>query len=333
MQRKLEVDFTVYGLRISQAYEGSQLSVVQCTEGGIYLGIPICAADLLRIRYRVPVQADTSLPEQDYVDRVLQEEINLFQHCLSLLLAAPWTVLHSEAKLDGDRVVHKRSPRELRFGLRELAARWSEPLISVPYSSVVQDDGWPLLETLVSEFRQMPTALRQRLELPLRWFAKASNELDSVDRLVAFWISFNALYAYKTAGGEVTQIKSYVTRCVDRTIAERYVRRNEADLRSLSAFVKITVQRGQCHIARQLRKLLATNPLDFKLITTKAAVTVYGVRCRLFHGKCDLAAECDKNQIALSERLLSRLLRELLGREMLGHALSGTDFVKWERFG
>jgi len=330
MQRKLEVELIICGLRISQEYQGAELSVVQCSDDFTFFQTSVPGDNCLHVHYRVLVQTNTMLDEQEYVNRVLLEEIDLLLHCLSLFLIYPSCLVGYWAKLDGADVAYRPASRALYPDLHDAAASWSQPLLTSGYSTEIRDDGWPALERLVRKFRQGTTALRQRLKLPLRWFAKASGELSSLDRLVSFWISFNVLYFHAKIRGGRKQIESYVPRWVDRTIAQRYVHSNIEDLRRLSKF-PVTIQFGRRDIAEELKDLLATNPLDCEQIATIAALTIYGIRNWLFHGECDLLAEQDKKQIRVAERLLSSLLRELMAKEMLGHALPSADFVKSAR--
>lgn len=326
MERTLEIDFTTCGIEVYQPYEGTSLSVT--TRKVEYLGehLPNC----IHLQYRVSVAPDTTLSEQEYVNRVLLEEGHLLLQSLSLLLNCPSQYLGHKARLDGIDVKLKLPPQDFPLGLYNVVAMWDRPLTTIRYSSVVHNDRWPLLETLVSEFRQKPTALRKRLTLPLRWFTKAADEMASLDRLVAFWISFNALYAdpYKS---ERDAISSYIKIDVDPFIAQRYVDSNEQLLLILSSFpIEL---RGGRQIAQELAQALKASPRNYTNVVEIAALTIYGIRCALFHGKCDPDSEDDRRHIRVAERLLSRLVRELIAKQMLGYPLTTTKFATQEKLG
>jgi hypothetical protein len=323
----LEIKLIVCGIRISQIYESTSLSVKEC-EGDYWGTRP---EKCLQLQYRVLVESDTKLLKQDYINRVLGEEGDLFIESLSLLLRRPSQLISYKAKLDGAPVEIKLPPQDAPLGLYNLAAKWNWRPLTYGYSSLVHSDGWPLLESLIDGFHQKPMSLRNQLALPLRWFAKGCNEMTSIDRLVALWISFNALYEDSRIKGEQKAIECYIEHNIDCVIAKRYVDKNEKLLRDLSK-LPIVLRGGARQIAQELKKALDTNPKDYTAIITTAVLTIYGIRNNLFHGACDLNSESDRRQIEIGEYLLSPLVSELIAKQMLGEALPTTKFVIEERF-
>jgi hypothetical protein len=325
-ERSLEIDFRMCGIEICQPYTGTNLSVAQREVE--YEGKHLSNCVLLQ--YRISVAPDAALCGQEYVNRVLLEEGDLFLQALTLLLMRPSQLLVHQARLDGVKIKPELPPQDVPLGLYNLIAMWNRPLVTTRYSSVVQDNGWPLLETVVSEFRRRPLAVRNELAIALRWFAKGADEMTSLDRLVAFWISFNALYA-ETAKRELEAIKSYVLDNLDPVIAQRYVDGHEGLLLTLSSFPIELGRTRKRPIAQELAQALKASPRQHSAIVQTAALTVYGVRNNLFHGNYHPHLENNRKQIEVAENLLSRLVREFIAKRMLGYPLPQTRFVSQEK--
>jgi hypothetical protein len=275
------------------------------------------------------VKPNTTLSKQDYINMILSEEIDLFMQSLSLLLKLPSKLIIYEAKLDGITVKYRPPPQSLPFGLYNLAAKWHQ--VPHVYTLSVHNDTWPFLEHMVKELRQKPITDRKQLVLPLHWFAKASNEMTSFDRLIAFWISFNALYLDPKLRNEKEAIKKCIKNNVDRKIAQRYVEKNEPLLKKLSTF---SIQlRPKSKIAQELANLLNSNARNYISIFETTTLTIYGIRNNLFHGEYNLSSRNDFDQIDLAENLLSQLVRELIGKKILGYELPPINFVVTEETG
>jgi hypothetical protein len=95
---------------------------------------------------------------------------------------------------------------------------------------------------------------------------------------------------------------------------------------TLSTF-PIEVRGKKTLIAQDLAEQLKSHPRNLAAIIEDTALTIYGIRSNLFHGKYDLGSELDREHVRLAERLLSKLIRELLAKEMLGHALPTAEFA------
>lgn len=325
MLHKIEIDFLISGIKIEDEYNGRVFSVAKCEV--VYPGDQKLT-NCVRIQYAISIDDDSNLPEQDYINRVLDDEVNSFLYLLSLMLARPSHLVHYTALLDGIKVEMNLPPATLPRGLYNLLDTWSYyPILATsPYFSLVKLDGWALLEDVINEFRKQSVQLRHQLTLPLRWYKKASDETTSLDRLIAYWIAFNSLYEnpIKT---EQDAIKGYLAKNAN-VVAQQYVRANKDLLLDLSNF-NIELGRGanKTPIAQKLSTLLKTSSSDYISIVKIAALTIYAIRNRLFHGAYDPDADEAQEHIEIAERLLSKLLREILAQQILGYLLPATKFV------
>ncbi|RLI52480.1 MAG: hypothetical protein DRP09_17840 [Candidatus Thorarchaeota archaeon] len=324
----LEIDFTISGIEVSQPYKSDLLSASACKVEFRGQQLTNC----IELQYHVPVAAEPTISGQEYVNKVLMEEGDLLLQCFSLLLVQPSQMLFYKARLDGNSVELRPPAREMPPGLYNLVAAWRPPLVTYGYSSIVDNAGWPLLETLLRKFRRQPMGLRRVLALPLRWFAKGSDEMTSLDRLIAFWISFNALYE-NTDKSEQEAIKSYVQSSMDSTMSQRFVERNKQALETLSSYPIEVGRRRKRPIAQELAQLLKTRPRNYIAVVETAALTVYGVRNTVFHGGYDPVLEDHRIQVGISEQLLSRLTKELIAKQILGYPLPLVKFVTQQTFG
>jgi hypothetical protein len=327
MRHELKVEYIICGVEIDHSYEGPCISVVKCEIKDDDRRYTNCVG----IQYRVSVESDDTPLERSDVNRMIMEEAEPLPQCLSLLLARPSHLLNYETRLDGERVKLELPPRNAPLGLYGLATLWNwrpSPEIQRYYSRV-PEDGWPILEDLMSEYRKRPIATRRRLTIPLRWFAKASSELSGLDRLAAYWISFNSLYQDPNRR-EQEAIERYLGANLDISIAQRYVRDNDSLLSCLSS-LPITLRHGKVKIAEELNALLKAASRDYLAIAEKATLVIYGIRNSLFHGDYDPASDTDQQQVGTAERSLSLLLKEIIACHILSRPLSTTRFVAEEK--
>lgn len=315
MERLLEIRLIVCGIKVYEPYEGNLFTLKQCEVdcSGAHL------SNCVQFDYSVTVKADPSVSGQEYVNRVLEREVGLFQQSLSLLLMRPSHLITYEAKLDGVGVKYKPFPQHAPLGLYSLASMWRRLPDPLGYSvSVRGSNGWNLLEYMISNYRQRPVIVSRRLALPLCWFTKGSNEFRISDRLVAFWISFNALYANPQIHNERDSIENYIKN-MDSVMAQRYANDNKGLLEILSQFsIEPRRRKGKQKIAQDLAVLLRVSPQDYIALVRTTALTIYGIRNNLFHGVYDPDSENDQKHISTAEHLLSPLVRELIAKEMLG---------------
>lgn len=185
----------------------------------------------LEVKYQVEMSPNRGSDQQAYVNRVLEQYITPFEVCLALLFTYPIKLMGYRAELDGEVVRFVSPPQRVgnlfTYGSQLHALRTSrEPAY---YWEQVTNEMWEMLELLLQEFQKKALADRVSLELPLHWFHKGSEEETRVDRLIALWIAFNALYEpYKTRSERLA-----IGACMDAIlsldagIAERFFGRKE----------------------------------------------------------------------------------------------------------
>lgn len=314
MERSLEIQLIVCGIKLEEPYEGQLFAIKKC-EVISYSGEPM--PDCVQFDYKVSVKADPSVCEQQYINRVIPREVDLFLQSLSLLIRRPSHLIRNKAKLDG--VAVEPEPLQQHAPMLYNLARMFNQGVLIPsgLSTCPLRDFWGLLENTISSYRQKRDDVSRRLTLALRWFKKGNDELDSSDRLVAFWISFNALYNERDSERE--SIKKYIRNNTDSVMAQRYANDYKKLLNDLS---QLPIElRGGLKIAQELAASLKDKAQNYIEIVEKTALTIYGVRNNLFHGKYDLDSIGDQRRIATAEDLLSSLVRELIVKEMTGKTL------------
>jgi len=325
MEHILEAQYIICGVEVDDRYDGACMSVAKCSvehEDNAY-------TNCIQIQYCATVESDATIFSQADINRLIMEEAEPLPQCFSLLLAHPSYLLCCEARIDGKAVGFESPPRGTPLGIHNLVARWNRyPPTSIQgYSSLMPRDSWPLLETMMSEFRKRPIHIRRQLTIPLRWFAEASSEMSGLDRLAAYWISFNSLYQNPETS-EREAIRTYLRANLDTSVAHRYVQNNEDLLVRLSGLpIALESRNKKVMIAQELNALLKTTSRDHVSIIEKAALTIYGIRCNLFHGDYDPASDADQEHVDIAEHSLSPLLKEIIGWRILGQPLSTMRFA------
>lgn len=319
MERSLKIQLIVYGIKIEEAYEGQLFAVKKCKVISSGKSVPDC----VQFDYKISVKADPSVCEQHYINRIVPREIDLFLQSLSLLSRYPSYLIRDKATLDGvtvEPVIQQYLP-----SLYNLAEMFNRGKFTPSGLSISPPrDFWDLLENIISSYRQRTDDVSRRLALALRWFKKGIDEFNSCDRLVAFWISFNALYANPQIRYEQLSIEKYIDNNVDSVIARRYVTDNITPLKALSEFSIELHRKKEPQIAKALAILLEDEIQNQIEIVKTTALAIYGVRNNLFHGEYDPDFENHQKPIATAETLLSSLLRELIVKEMTGEPLPKT---------
>jgi hypothetical protein len=324
MRHELKAEYIVCGVVIDQSYEGPCISVAKCEIQDDEERYTNC----IEIQYGVSVESgDIPLGQSD-INRIIMEEVEPLPQCLSLLLAHPSHLLNYETRLDGKSVELESPARDAPLGLYGLATRlnWRPSAEIQRYSSQVDKDSWPILEDLMSEYRQRPVTVRRQLTIPLRWFAKASSEMSGLDRLVAYWISFNSLW-HDPNRPEQEVMKEYLRAQLDISIAQRYVHDNDGILFLLSSLRVTGGRTKSVMIAQELDGLLKAAPRDCKSIVEKAMLVIYAIRNNLFHGDYNPASDDDRRHVDVAQHLLSPLLKEIIACQILGHPLPTTRFA------
>lgn len=324
-QMNLRLSLFIDGLTVAQSYEGRSLAVetTEFTSSGQVL-------PCLHLDYSVAVDPSPTLLGQEYVNHILTEEGDLLLETLSVLIGEPYRLLLFTATLDGQPVRYEPEASRiisLRNHASDLARLRPRP---TSFHAAVTDFTWTTLETVVQEFRARRTdALKARIALPRRWFALGSAEMSSPQRLFAFWLSFNALYADPDTDGEKAQITTFIKKKLPPAVATRYVQNQRQALSNLAAFpITLRRRRGLIQIAADLAAALAVEPSNPMEIVGKSLLTIYGVRSNLFHGEYDITTANHFDQITWAELLLSPLVRQLIAVEMLGHELPPGQYIE-----
>jgi hypothetical protein len=138
MKCALEVRFKICGIKVLRPYEGNLLSVSKCEvdyQGRLF---PHC----IELQYRVGVEPNTGLLEQDYINGTLSREGDLLLQSLSLLSSSPSWLISYDAILDGVPIELKPSEQDESLTPYEFAAQLDRRTINQRYSVLVRNDGW-----------------------------------------------------------------------------------------------------------------------------------------------------------------------------------------------
>lgn len=111
-------------------------------------------------------------------------------------------------------------------------------------------------------------------------------------------------------------------------------KKNIKRLSSLSA-KNITLGRGNNKkiITNTLKDLLNTPERDDISVIETTILVVYGIRNSLVHGDYVPDSEETDTIIGLAEQLISEILREVIGKLVIGKSLEGTSFIGVEKAG
>jgi len=277
----------------------------------------------IRIIYRNSIEGDDEV-DQDFINQTILSEVNLFIEAFYLMLINPCQLLVAKIFLNDAEVEPKYPSQPIPSGLYNLLVQRNQPKGGIQnITTDVHETGWSLLETVVKEFHNKPRDLKKPLALTLRWCAKGSNELSSIDRLVSYWIAFNALY--ESYGKKERQsIKNFLDKTFDPLIAQRFFSNFEKKLKVLSS-LKIELL-GDTKISDELGVLLTSDIIDLKSIIEKMIFTIYGIRNNLFHGDYDPDSRETLKHAGIAERLLSEFLKEIVAKQMIGYVLPSSIF-------
>ena len=221
----LEIQLVVCGIKVDEPYRGNLFALDQCEVISSGKSVPDC----VHIDYKRSIEGDPSVCEQRYINRVVPREVDLFLQSLSLLSRHPSHLIGYKATLDG--VAAEPKVQQYAPSLHNLAEMLNRGRFTPSgLSTCPSREFWGLLENTISSYRERPDDVNRRVTLALRWFKKGIDELNSSDRLVAFWISFNALYEDRNYS-QTEAIKKYICKKMDSEMAQRYTNVNKLALK------------------------------------------------------------------------------------------------------
>lgn len=327
---EFELELVLCGVAVEEKHKGDSLTVSKCEF--TYSGSKL--SNCIYIKYNFDFQSDQENLNQDFINNFLITEVSLLLNLISLLLARPTQSVAEKTKIDGNEVKIRLPARKIPRGIYNLAAglRFRPTQEIKRYVAKIHKDCWDILETLLNKSKDRPELVRD-LSMGLRWFTKGSDEFSSIDRLMAFWIAFNSLYADETKK-EQEAIRDYLRANVKKLIAERLVSRGEKLLKRLSSINVELRQKGRkVKVNADLARLLQANELDHVAILETAILTIYGVRNKLFHGEYDSNSDETQETTSLSEAFLSDVIKELISCQINAEPLPRTHFVFEEKVG
>lgn len=318
MEHKLEFAYYFSGIGLQESYKGITVSVEKRDVNYEGLDLKNCVL----VKYSIPkIEWNSGLSQVD-ITQIVTSESDLFVNTLYLLLNNPCKLLMANVLLDSVEFEPKYSARSLD-GLYNLLVERNKFAGSRNLTTLVHKTGWSILEKLVTEFRIKPASIKIKVELALRWCAKASNEYASIDRLVSYWIPFNSLFE-GLGDNEQKSIEKYIDKNVDLFVAQRIYTNYQRQLSTLAS-LKIEL-RNKRKVSDELNNLLTANAKDHISIIKMMALAIYGVRNNLFHGNYDLYSSQTKRNVVVAERLLSEFMKEIVAKEMLGYPLMSSVF-------
>jgi len=318
VEHKLEYIFYFSSIGLEESYKGTAVSVEKCHFKYDGQDIKNC----ILIKYSIPnLDWDPSLSQEDITQIVISES-DLFIETFSLLLINPCKLLLYKI-LVNDVEFEPKFPVQSLGGIFNLLVERNKLSASQRITTSVHKNGWAILEKLITEFRAKPVTNKNKIRLVLRWCAKASNEYSSIDRLVAYWISFNSLFE-GLDDREQKSIEKYIDKSVDSQIAQRFYTYYQKRL-SILASLKIEL-RNKRKVSEDLNVLLNADMKDYISIVKMMILVIYGIRNNLFHGNYDPDSSQINKNVTVAEKLLSEFMKEIVAKEMLGYPLTLSVF-------
>jgi hypothetical protein len=306
MKNLLHIELMVAGIRTTASFENgndSRVSIFDLMFGS--RKIPNC----LSISYQISV-SDDSIKNQMAINNLLQNEIDPAVDILSLLLNKPFKFLDYAATVNGS-IIKFQTPANSSFkrlyNFKNPASKFRGDF---SYSVLVKAANWSKLFSAIDAFRILPEQNRKPIQLPLHWFAMASQEPHSPDRFIRYWIAFNALYSDPDKK-EQDAIKKYFDNQVEDNIVSNFIKFNRNRLEIISTG-HIELGRKRM-ISEELRNVLASKNSSNRDIMKLALLALYGIRNNLFHGSyclssSDVFSLLEAAEIALSDFLRRKLL-------------------------
>jgi hypothetical protein len=148
-----------------------------------------------------------------------------------------------------------------------------------------------------------------QLERSIRWFRKAVDSDDVIDRFVAQWIAFNVLYGlYGTASqGETAAINTLINSHPSIAKISQILTSFDATIRTLASR-GFTSRDGRRNYSDELRNLLGSSDLRSTLKAT--GICLWRIRNEVFHGGAGSTGNLNFTRECSS--LLERIYRDCL---------------------
>nr|MBC8554682.1 hypothetical protein [Candidatus Brocadiales bacterium] len=112
-KHSLEYDFVISGIGMQNLYEGNFLSLSR-TEVEYHGQV---LKNCLHLKYHIDVVKDISLSEQEFINRVVVREGDIFLQVLALVFSRPSHIFFHQAKLDDEIVEPEFPTRKIPSGL------------------------------------------------------------------------------------------------------------------------------------------------------------------------------------------------------------------------
>ncbi len=152
--------------------------------------------------------------------------------------------------------------------------------------------------------------------IALRWMRKAAIEKDIVDRFIAYWIAFNALYG-KLCKGEQACIKRFVQDEFNDSECKDLLENGISDM-TIATVYSSGLKLRSCDVTGDLEtayELIKQNrSSDFNKCVELLVLSIYAVRNNIFHGQF-LHGQYHE-LINGSTQILIRLLRDYLTKAL-----------------
>jgi hypothetical protein len=330
MVHEVKIAVIYSGIQLPQTWSGPGLTVEpkEVTFQGDVVPNCIC------LRWMVSHSCRDGESLQDYINRVIPSGLDLLAYAISLVVPRPVDSVVSRTRVDGKVIKYEPVSRDMPSCLYVVAGAWKKRPGSLGYWSRLSPEGLRELAKLLGVLTGRLGEHDPNLFLPFRWYGKGTCETTGADRLLSFWIAFNALYADPKAETETMAIERYLGDVFDDAWAERLLARHRNQLEELSNMSLWVGHPGsRREISRELSALLRQLPDKAARTLQTAGLSVYALRNRLIHGTLDLWSGEVQDQLEIGETVLCGILREILWNRVTGEPMPTMKLVVSEGFG
>jgi hypothetical protein len=324
----ITLSFSICGASVSQKYEGLDICASKCI------------INYFKNQYKNCIELDYKFNVENHITKddgafhsLLLKEAKYFIYIFNLFLMRPSELVILKAKKGEEtfniKATEKNAPEMLYNFVRNFNHDVN-PIIA-RYNTHINNEGWQIFEKTIKFFNCKNNEFKDSIYLALRWFQKGCDELDSIDKLIAFWISFNSLYQNTDEREEKKAIKKYIQVCVTESLASEFIKRNKRLIGLLSNFnIELGKGDNKINVSEQLSNSLKALKPQYIEIVKFVALSIYGIRNSLFHGSINLDDEKYQAKIETCETLLAELLKEVICFLIIGNPLPNIKFREKE---